>query len=51
MSIRNAIIHAGTQMFAHGQMYVALSKVTSKECLFLMNFDPASVKFKNKAIS
>ena len=50
LSLRNAIIDIGNSVFNCGQVYVALSRLTSLEGLHLINFDPSSVIADEKAI-
>ena len=50
MSIKNAVVDAGNNMFANGQTYVALSRVTSIEGLHLINFDPSSIKVNDQVL-
>lgn len=40
----------GNSIFSCGQTYVALSRVTSREGLHLINFDPSSVIASEEAI-
>jgi len=50
LSLQNAIIDIGNSVFNHGQVYVALSRVTFLDGLHLINFDPLSVKAHEEAI-
>ena len=43
-------IDIGNSTFTHGQIYVALSRVTSLEGLHIINFDPKSVSAHNNTI-
>ncbi|KAL7290835.1 hypothetical protein TKK_0015571 [Trichogramma kaykai] len=44
LSLKNAVFEAGNHVFESGQIYVALSRVTSLEGLHLINFDPSKIK-------
>ncbi|XP_029172863.1 ATP-dependent DNA helicase PIF1-like [Nylanderia fulva] len=50
LSLRSAIMDIGNSVFSCGQIYVALSRVTSLEGLHLINYDPSSVIASEKAI-
>ncbi|KYN13100.1 ATP-dependent DNA helicase PIF1 [Trachymyrmex cornetzi] len=50
LSLQNAIMDLGNNVFSCGQTYVALSRVTSLNGLHLINFDPSSVFASEKAI-
>lgn len=50
LSLKNAVIDAGNRNFSSGQVYVALSRVTSLEGLQLINYDPRAVLADNSAI-
>ncbi|KYN28526.1 DNA repair and recombination protein pif1, mitochondrial [Trachymyrmex cornetzi] len=50
LSLQNAVIDLGNNVFSCGQAYVALSRVTSLDGLYLINFDPSSVFASEKAI-
>ncbi|KAL7307796.1 hypothetical protein TKK_0000118 [Trichogramma kaykai] len=50
LSLKNAVVEAGNEIFENGQTYVALSRVTSREGLHLINFDPSKIKACNLAI-
>ncbi|KYN29538.1 DNA repair and recombination protein pif1, mitochondrial, partial [Trachymyrmex cornetzi] len=50
LSLQNAIMDLGNNVFSCGQTYVALSRVTSLDGLHLINFDPSSVFASEKAI-
>lgn len=50
LSLENALIDVGNSVFTCGQVYVALSRVTTLKGLHLINFDPHSVQADNKAI-
>jgi len=43
LSLQNAIMDIGNSIFSYGQVYVALSRVTSLDGLHLINYDPSSV--------
>ncbi|KYM98499.1 ATP-dependent DNA helicase PIF1 [Cyphomyrmex costatus] len=43
LSLQNAVMDLGNNVFSCGQVYVALSRVTSLDGLHLINFDPSSV--------
>ena len=48
--MKNAVIDAGNSIFTTGQIYVALSRLTSLKRLYLINYDPSSVKANETAI-
>ena len=50
LSLKQAVIDAGNRMFADGQIYVALSRVTTLEGLHIANFDPSRVRAGGEAI-
>jgi len=50
LSLQNAIMDIGNSIFINGQVYVALSRVTSLDGLHLINFDPSSVSASEEAI-
>ena len=50
MSLANAIIDAGNSVFSTGQVYVALSRITTLKGLHLIIFDPQSVAASESAI-
>lgn len=50
LSLQSAIMDIGNSVFNCGQVYVALSRVTSLEGLYLINYDPSAVKTNEKAI-
>ncbi|KYN13600.1 DNA repair and recombination protein pif1, mitochondrial, partial [Trachymyrmex cornetzi] len=50
LSLQNAVMDLGNNVFSYGQAYVALSRVTSLDGLHLINFDPSSVFASEKAI-
>ena len=50
LSLKNAAIDAGNSIFTTGQIYVALSRLTSLKGLYLINYDPSSVKANETAI-
>ncbi|KYQ46791.1 ATP-dependent DNA helicase PIF1, partial [Trachymyrmex zeteki] len=50
LSLQNAVMDLGNNVFSCGQAYVALSRVTSLDRLHLINFDPSSLFASEKAI-
>jgi len=50
ISLETVVVDAGLYNFAHGQIYVALSRVTTLEGLHLINYDPLSVTADKRAI-
>lgn len=50
LSLRNACIDAGNTIFACGQTYVVLSRITELKGLHLINFDPLKIKASDEAI-
>jgi len=50
ISSETVVVDAGLYNFAHGQIYVALSRVTTLEGLHLINYDPLSVTADKRAI-
>ncbi|KYN05749.1 ATP-dependent DNA helicase PIF1 [Cyphomyrmex costatus] len=50
LSLKYAIVEAGNSIFSCGQVYVALSRVTNLNGLYLINYDPSSVKANELAI-
>lgn len=50
LSLRNACIDAGNTIFACGQTYVVLSRITELKGLHLINFDPLKIKATDEAI-
>ena len=48
LSIQNGIIGIGASIFECGQTYVALSRITSLEGLYLTCFDPSKIKVNKK---
>jgi len=50
LSLKHAIVEAGNSIFSCGQVYVALSRVTTLNGLHLINYDPSSVKANELAI-
>jgi len=49
LSLQNAIMDIGNSVFINGQVYVALSRVTSLDGLHLINFAPSSVSASEEA--
>ncbi|KAG5330256.1 PIF1 helicase, partial [Acromyrmex heyeri] len=50
LSLQNAVMDLGNNIFSCDQAYVALFRVTSLDGLHLINFDPSSVFASEKAI-
>ncbi|XP_011863424.1 PREDICTED: ATP-dependent DNA helicase PIF1-like, partial [Vollenhovia emeryi] len=50
LSLQNAIMDIGNSVFSCGQVYVALSRVTSLDGVHLINYDPSSVIASEEAI-
>ncbi|XP_054015920.1 ATP-dependent DNA helicase PIF1-like, partial [Hylaeus anthracinus] len=50
LSLQNAVIEASNSIFTCGQIYVALSRMTTLQGLHLINYDPSSVKAQESAI-
>ncbi|EZA54484.1 ATP-dependent DNA helicase PIF1 [Ooceraea biroi] len=50
LSLKHAIVETGNSVFSCGQIYVALSQVTTLNGLQLVNYDPSSVKANELAI-
>lgn len=50
LSLQNAVMDIGNSVFSCGQVYVALSRVTSIQGLYLINYDPSSIKASEEAI-
>lgn len=51
LSLKNALIDCGKNVFMAGQAYVAFSRLTSLEGLNIINFDPYVIKAHPKAIT
>jgi ATP-dependent DNA helicase PIF1 len=49
-TLERAQIDVGETIFEYGQTYVALSRVTSLEGLYLLNFNPSKIKANPKVI-
>ena len=49
-SLKNAVIDASNSIFTTGQIYVTLSRLNSLKWLYLINYDPSSVKANETAI-
>ena len=50
LTLNNVLVDLGNSIFACGQAYVAMSRVTSLSGLHLINFDPRSIKALDSAI-
>ena len=50
LTLRNVVVDVGNTVFTCGQSYVALSRVTNLSGLYLINFDPRSIKALDSAI-
>ena len=50
LSLQNVVTDIGNSVFSCGQIYVALSRVTSLDGLHLINFDPSCVIASEEAI-
>ncbi|EZA57992.1 ATP-dependent DNA helicase PIF1 [Ooceraea biroi] len=50
LSLQNAIMDIDNSVFSCGQVYVALSRVTTLDRLYLINYDPSSVIASEEAI-
>jgi len=50
LSLQNVVMDIGNSVFSCGQVYVALSRVTSLDGLYLINYDPSSVIASEEAI-
>jgi hypothetical protein len=50
LSLPNALLNVGNSTFSCGQVYVALSRVTSLQGVCLTNFDTYQVKAKDRTI-
>ena len=51
LALNNVLIDLGNSIFACGQAYVAMSRVTRLSGLILINFDPRSIKALDSAIT
>lgn len=49
-TLERAFIDIGSNVFAIGQTYVALSRVTSLENLFLVSYDPSKIRVSQKVL-
>ena len=47
-TLTNALIDVGDSIFECGQIYVALSRVTSLEGLYMTEFNPEKIKINKK---
>lgn len=50
ISVKNAVVDAGSSIFTQGQTYVACSRVISLKGLHLINFDPSRIEAAELAI-
>lgn len=50
ITVQNSVIDIGDRIFCTGQVYVALSRVTSLDGVRIININPASVKAESSAI-
>ena len=50
LTLRNVLVDIGNNIFACGQAYVAMSRVTSFSGLHLINFDPHCIKALDSAV-
>lgn len=50
LTLRNVLIDIGNNIFACGQAYVAMSRVTNLSGLHLINFDPHCIKALDSAV-
>ena len=50
MSLDTAIIDIGSSVFEMAQMYVALSRVRTRQGLYLIDFDPSKLVADKKVI-
>ena len=50
LTLNNVLVDLGNSIFACGQAYVAMSRVTGLSGLHLINFDPRSIKALDSAI-
>ena len=50
LTLKHVVTDVGNTVFSCGQAYVVLSRVTSLDGLYLINFDPRSVKALDSAI-
>ena len=50
LTLKNVLADIGNNIFACGQAYVAMSRVTSLSGLHLINFDPRSIKALDSAV-
>ena len=50
LTLNNVLVDIGNNIFACGQVYVAMSRVTSLSGLHLINFDPHSIKALDSAV-
>lgn len=49
-TLERAFVDVGRNIFAIGQTYVALSRVTALENLFLVNYDPSKIRVSKKVV-
>ena len=50
LTLKNVLVDIGNNIFACGQAYVAMSRVTSLSGLHLINFDPRCIKALDSAV-
>ena len=50
LTLHNVLVDVGNNIFACGQAYVAISRVTSLSGLYLINFDPHCIKALDSAV-
>ncbi|XP_018372385.1 PREDICTED: ATP-dependent DNA helicase PIF1-like, partial [Trachymyrmex cornetzi] len=50
LTMKNVVMDIGNSVFSCGQIYVTLSRVTSLDGLYLINYDPSSIIASEEAI-